>query len=741
MNKYFKKNQKKILAIFSAGLMVAFALPSMTSNSSRGQATVGTIDHGKVMITGREYNNCHNEWQALKHQFGGRAIAAVLAGIDRIDETLVVKVLGDPQVTQKIEMLESYAQQNPMFYRILSQQDPETGALADASRAGMPVFVQIENNDELFVLLVKEAQQMGVGVSNDLVDSILQARGLTRDADPELYETLEMSLRSLLMVNNAAARAASVVKVSQPELHNLLATQRQQLSLDLVEFNYKDYLDKIAAPTPEQLTEQFNKYKADEADEGVMEFGYKYPNRVKYDAIEIPHDQVKKGIAPVELDQIWEYYLRNQHSSEFIKDIAPSTRPEDAFSLQKGPTTRPMTFDEAKEKIITRLTADRVEQLENKIRAAILNTMQADFDAYKSALPAGASTTAPSAKAPDSSLGVPYNSYDYLQKLRDKIQADFKVTVTIEREDAWQTPKSLEASQFGKEMFENDAQTGFAVYISHAVEPFLTEEQKKQLSMSRPENKPIAVWEPTPVFKDTKDNQLILRATAADPSHVPASIDEVKEKVAADVKIKQAFEKARQSAQALLDASKDKWLENVAKAQGKKVFITGLFHPAQAGAPPVTIEGYDIKGPAADTLVAGAFKLLTLPPRSGEAPRIASTQPTTTQPTTKTAAKPATQPTTTPVVTAFKDHPVGLIEVPQDGKILVAEINQLKPIWTKDRQAYWNTGIANQQRVQIEQLLRTSWFKYDNVISRVGYVPTEKRDRKTPVQLPPQNPF
>jgi hypothetical protein len=404
-----------------------------------------------------------------------------------------------------------------------------------------------------------------------------------------------------------------------------------------------------------------------------------------------------------------------------------------------------MTFDEAKEVIVTRLNLERTEQLANKIRGVIFNTMQADYDGYKSALPAPtAPATTRAAKAPNSSLGVPYNSRDYLQKLRDKIQTDFKVTVIIEQEDAWQTPKSLESSRFGTENFSNDASVPFKDYFENRVEAFLTEDQKKQLSASRIENRPLALWEPSPVFKDSKEDQLVVRATDASPTHVPASLAEVKDKVAADVKTKEAFDKARQAAQALLDASKDKWLQTVAKAQGKKVVTTGLIRPPQPGVPPKPIQGLDIKGDAIQSVEAGAFKLLTLPPRAGEAPRAPSTQPTTqatTQPTTKTVAKATTQPTTAAVVTPFKDHPVGLIEVPDEGKVLVAEVDQLKPIWTKDHLAYWNTDVANQQRVQIEQLLRNHWFRYDNAVERTGYVPAEKHDRKPSQPLPPLSPF
>jgi hypothetical protein len=175
----------------------------------------------------------------------------------------------------------------------------------------------------------------------------------------------------------------------------------------------------------------------------------------------------------------------------------------------------------------------------------------------------------------------------------------------------------------------------------------------------------------------------------------------------------------------------------------------------------------DLKGAALDSFVQGSFKLLALPPRSGEAPRPVTTQPTTKPAATqssaaatkpaKTTAKATTRPTATTkpvaatmpttagatVVAAFKDHPVGLVEVPAAGKVMVAEVDQVKPMWTKDRQAMWDTGVAFQQRVAFEQMLRMAWFDYGHVVDRLKYVPEEKRDRKAPnpQPLPPVSPF
>jgi hypothetical protein len=381
-----------------------------------------------------------------------------------------------------------------------------------------------------------------------------------------------------------------------------------------------------------------------------------------------------------------------------------------------------MTIEEAQPIITEKLTTQRVDQLDEKVRDVLRNTLRADYDAYKAATAGSGSTV-----APPSSLGVPFNSYEYLQKLRDKIQTDFKVTVGIEQQDAWQINKTLADSRFSK--FSYDTQTGgsipFASYLTAFVEPFLTEAQKKALS-ARTETRPISLWEPTPAFRNN-DDLVIARVAAADPTHVPASVEEVREKVIADAKLAAAREKAKQAAQALLDAATkgNKFLQTVANEQKLKTITTGPLRSDQANAPDATIPNTDIKGRAAEQLITGAFKLLTQPAREGSALR------PTTQATPLVAS---TQPT------PFKEHPIGLIDLPADGKVVVAEVDSLKPSWTKESQAFPDALVASRERMENEMILRNQWFNYDNVTQRTNYAPVEKRDRK-PRQPAPPNPF
>jgi hypothetical protein len=618
------------------------------------------------------------------------------------------------------------------------------GDLARAEATGERIYAQIEAKDEMFALLVKDAQMQGVGVDTDFIESVLKDRGVTKEADPTAYDNLKMSLYNLLMISNAADRAAGVVKVSRPEIKNLLASRAQQMSVNVLEFSAKDFLDKVPAPTDQQLLAQFDKYKNKIGGGTGLAFGYKYPNRVMYDAVEVRREDAKKGVTPVKTEDAADYYTAHKNESQFHSSTMPSSRPADDFTLNAGPTTRQMTFEEAKPKIIQTLTDQRTTELLEKVRDTIHDTMRTDYEAYKTAMDTKAAT------APVSSLGVPYNSKEYISKLKAKILADHKVEVRIESEEGWRTAKELQEPVRKKETFSSmELSIPFPSYMTTALQPFLkdvSETVKKALASARGERKPIDVWEPTPVFESPDhDAYLIARATKADASHVPDTMSEVKEQVTKDYRLAAADELAKKAANAALAAARTpKWLYTVAAEEGRKAFTTELFGALDARMGAMSVPGYpDLKGEAVTAFKAGVEKLLSAPARIGQALKPATTTATTqatTKPTTRTVASATTAPTSQPVMTEFKNHPIISIELPTEAKVVLVELDQLKPLWTKDQQTEFDTEVANQSRISGERAIRMEWFTYDQLVQRMDWNPTEKSKSK-PVAPIPMNPF
>lgn len=725
MIKYIRKNQKKVMAFLGIILMIAFALPSATSFMSDGPSdAAGTITlAGKsVPLKGRDILDYRAQWSYLKSHISPALLATVLGGYGAQSDTDLIRLLSDPQMENMMMQLLTLRERDRFRYMMVLQQFPE----AQAEAAGEPLFAAVDSNDEMFMLLVREAQSLGIGVSADLVDSILAGRQITKES-PD-YEILRRAVHDFLLVNNAASRAASVAKVSSAARDYYKASNDQQIAVNLIEYDAKDFLKQVPEPADGQIQEHFAKYKETLAADSPNGFGYKYPNRVKYDALTIKKDDVRKAIKPVQTTDLYLYYEKNKSGREFIGTTLPSTKPEDKFTLDSGPTTRLMPFEEVRDKIKKKLEDERTDELYARVREVVRSTLRADFEAWQAAIEA-------SKPAPASSLGVPYDSFDYLKKLRDKVQADLSVALTIEQQDAWQSADSLKDAPIGKLAMETEG-SGEIVppqYLTSRVKKFLTEDQIKLPNVR--EGKPIALWEPTSHFIDMAETQsTIARVTAADPSHIPATLEEVKAKVAADVKLAAAYEKAKQAAQAAVDAAKTgKWLQSIANEQNKKLVTTGLF-----SAPSTFVTGYELKPASEKIFVQAAVKLLATAPRTGQAIK---PLPATTQSTTKPATKPATAPT---VPSSFALHPVGVIELPAEAKVLAAEVDQLKPNWYRENESLRDASLAAGLRALDERYLRTGWLNYSNLKTRLNYQPPaggREKDPKDDKPKAPVNPF
>src|SRR5437879_1875275 len=79
MRKFLQDNGKKVLAVASVALMIAFFLPSQFKNSSGGRnPVIGTIGKAKVYDMERYY--AKQEWDLLTHRLtpGQRAAVADL---------------------------------------------------------------------------------------------------------------------------------------------------------------------------------------------------------------------------------------------------------------------------------------------------------------------------------------------------------------------------------------------------------------------------------------------------------------------------------------------------------------------------------------------------------------------------------------------------------------------------------------------------------------------------------------
>lgn len=659
MYRFIKKYNKRLFAIFAAFLMVAFVAGyGLTPSGPSSDVVVGTIGEADEKVYAEDLRTAEAEWQLLMRERGFQTQLGALP---------VAFLLG----------------WNEMSAMQLMQ-----------GRAPMPVEA-INENPRLFYLLREEAERMGVTVSNDQVQEIVVNATEQRPRPADEQRFLEQSIHDLLLVNAAFQRAASVIKVSQP-MKRFEQARQQSMSVNLVEFNASDFADQVPPPTTQQLQKQFATY-ADvvPGDAGASPespgspttnpfgFGYRFPDRVKLQYIAIPRSEVRKSINQSRGDYEWEVAARKyyqQHQDEF-----PTTRPAGDFdpAASTQPTTRP--FEEVKDEAKNRVLLPEVDKKISEIQSLIVASLNADYQALLKANDGKTPTTAATQSAPASSLGVPYTSYEYLEKLADRIQSQTGIRPTIvSMTDQWRDAEALSTLPGIGSSATSDG-TPFAQYVMAAAEPLVPETQR------RDETNVLRLWEPSTVLREAGGSALgdiyIARLTEAQPEQAPKSLEQVRDAVVKDVIAAEQLARAREAAGKLLDAAKQSGLTAAATQAGKTLISTGSFDGQGMEVP-----GYSLSAEARTAFVEEAFKLLSTPaPREGA-------------------------------------QPVAILELPQTGKIIVAELKDVRQEWTEDQVPLRLAAMTYQIRDQLTRIFEFEWFNYDQARKRVGFESDLDRD-------------
>ncbi len=724
MNRFIKRNQKKILAIFSAGLMIAFALP--TAMKQQGERTIVQGTMGNTKVRNVDIQEARAQWELLKR-------------------TLFVR--------QRIDRTSDDTTEVPLLGLYLGNRFRDLGPNV-SSQAASQVISEIDGQPELFYLLRQEAEQMGITPNLDALQTILTNAVAHNDGAANYSQRLEEAIRSFLMVLEAAERGADVSKISRPLRDNMLMRD-QKIGLNLVEFKAKDYLDKVPEPTPvekaKKIDEQYNQYKNQEpATRPTNEFGFGYrvPNQVRIQSIELDREAIRRRVsAQISEADARKFFYQNiaQYPPKFgtvpppgvaatQPSTQPATRPIPAYllaPLDRALTTAPSAtgagsrkyFEEYREEIYKRLIDDGTTKLTQRIVSDINSQMNADYAAFKRAVgsqggaaapPATAPATMPAtalANAPITPLGVPYNSYGYMQALAGKVEKDhgvFAKTFAKTEGTGLRTAKELaQSGPIGQSSLEGfdfmslirrgvpyeqiqqlSAPARFANYIANFVDAF-ADDQTRQFAAAR-RLRVLNLYEPSQLFVSIDGDKLfIFRVSEAVPAHAPQK-DDVIAQLATDVRLQDAYKLAREDAKKFLDSLLETQktnpaahLQQAAASAGKPMITTGLF----SGQQPDVLNYKLPAGDAANIFVNGAYSVLS---QGG----------------------------------AGQPHPAGLIDYRPGATVVIGEINQIEPTWTPETLASYQlsaTAIADRQAAAVQ---RVQWFRFDDTSARTHYKPT-----------------
>jgi hypothetical protein len=509
-----------------------------------------------------------------------------------------------------------------------------------------------------------------------------------------------------------------------------LAIIAQEVKLNLVEIRADEFKPATTAPTTQEVQEQFRKYANVPPGEAKLPplsttspstmpaslpFGYRYPDRVKLQYLQVKRDQVrdavKKGKDPYE----WEvaaqrYFLAHQADYQVTQPTASPLGPA-LPNAAAAPTTRP--FAEVKEQVMEKVMQPEVERVTAEVRTAVAKRLAAGWEQYHGSAGAGAATrpggataTRPASASASRPTGGPasgpagapatapagtqptgYPSFAFLEQVAAEIQKQFGVLPSItSKADQWLTVDDLgKLPGIGVARTTADDGRSFANYVLQSAEPFMPVPEKADPA------RVLSVLEPSEPLEDFDSNVYFFRLTDAQAAHAPTDLAEVREKVEADVIAGRAYARAADEATKLLEAARKQGLDPAAAAMGRRVIATGNFSQGRFG--PTTIPNYPLEADARRTLATEAYKLLEQ-------------------------------------ATPQRPNPVAMITLPSERKILVAELagvtNQLN-----DNQNFVNRmDVARRLAFRQVQDLVTTWFKADAVKSRLGYRSADPEEDK-----------
>jgi hypothetical protein len=436
------------------------------------------------------------------------------------------------------------------------------------------------------------------------------------------------------------------------------------LQAKLVQLRADQFLNKVPAPTTQQAQEQFDKFADTLPGRSVpttnpFGFGYKQPDRASFEYLRLSDDAVTAGVVASKTPFDWEVAAYKYYDKN-----------KDQYR-QPGPTTNPSSVSYTPEQqvegqILSILRKDLISDLRRKIETYIATTMDADWATYSQFIAAGSHGT-----EPDSSLGVPYSSNKYLLKMYDSVHAKFKVNLVADN-----SPGFLPQKQY-------------TLLYSPAVADFVTRQMSDYLAkFAAGDPAAIAIMhKPSDPLPDTLPTAtLFVRLTGVLKAAPPPDMASIRTIVDNDLKLTKAYEIAKDQAAALLLADRSDTLDTVAKALGQTIIPPDPKAPIRFNS-----NSEDLKsivpplGDNAPSFCKQAFKLLD------------NYDP------------------------AEAAHPAVIIELPESGRVFVAQLVSVQAKWNRDEFLTDYQKAASTVHQNLDGTAQKEWFNLDKAKARLKF--------------------
>ncbi len=368
--KWFRRNNRRIIAVAVVGLMFVFVGGSALRMSCR---YAGPRRGGAIALFGKKNK-------------------IVPADTDRATRELeILRQIGtefllrsrDVHGVLLAELLFSDSRISPVSVSSLKQAI-RTNQLRISDEQILSMSKKYEHPEIYWYLLKKEAESAGVAVSKGTVENILR-QIIPNLSNGETYsmvinrfidrgfseEEILSSFAKLFAVLEYASFACSNEDLTRIQISQLVSDELQTMNAQFVRVPAELFTDEQDEPDESLISRQFEKYKAYYPGEVTKDnpygFGYKLDNRVQLDYIIVKLDDIEKMTEKPTQEELQNYY--SLHESDFVEQIPIDPNDPNSFLME-----RPISFGRVKKLISNQLIAERIAQKAEEIlgRAAWL---------------------------------------------------------------------------------------------------------------------------------------------------------------------------------------------------------------------------------------------------------------------------------------------------------------------------------------------------------------------------------
>lgn len=653
--------RKWFLVIVMSLLMIAFTLPAWFGQGMGGTRdfAVATLANDQKLMAS-EVQLARFEWQELS----------------AISIPLMVDVgFGRPQTVRA------------PLPALLFVGDLGRPLTAESQQVVEGLLTLYNRSPELYALLKREARQLGLRPSRDRIESVMtNLVPAAMVSDTRRLSSLRQAVAGLLAVEALRDQSLSAVKVTRPEVASLVARNLQTLNVVAVPLSTEPFSSPAPEPYEATLRDLYNRY-ADklpgsfDRTNNPFGFGYRQGDRLRLEYIFVPRSELRRAARATRDEYDWEveaqkYYQANRSRFE-SPDPAPAANASTPGDLSLSPTTGPAKtlrpFAEVREQIENQLVDAKADDIRRTVERRLTAALTADYRAYADAL-------ARNRPAPTTSLGHPYNSFDYLSALADRIQRDTGVRPTVvSHGDSFLDQNALtqlEGIRQATVEVGGGRELPLVSYLFARARPLF---EANNLTRE-PGAAALEPYEPAPMATTTDGGLLLARFIDARPTRVP-DFAEVVDLVRADAVRQAVFDRTLEAARQLAARETDQPLSDVATRANLTALplanlTDGVFLP-----PPLS--GLHPTSKAA--FIEESFNLLRKPEAfTGGRPRV-------------------------------------IVPLHRDNLVVVVELQSVNPLPRFMEPARLELQVFQQVLRQAEEQYRFSFFIPDTVQQRNGY--------------------